>query len=1414
MVREKIPFLFLLLLIHVNAVEIYNDGQSSESSWFKNWRKSVTKHPADSNQITLSSSTPALPKYLEPSSTVAPVHLEIKKINSYTIAPEIIEGRSVRPSPASTTEEAVVEIKPRRVFNFREQEVSHVATEAPKTSPTIISWVPETIVESKSSSLASPAIIKTEKPLHKIHRFEFGLIQPSYSETHNLNASPSVSWVPEIVKSEPPIITTVSHKPKFDIKSFDHNASGSTLNSETELKASTSRSSISPETSVESKPLTTSAIPPTIVKLEEPTIQINPKHRIFNFGSIPTHNTESELPKKSSNTITWTTPEPRPLQLVAISEVPSSTKNYTPIPKLSSTLIIPKYGLNATELEMTTQPAPIEKSPGFIVYRYEEPVKSTGLTTQEGIENYFSNLQHKYKCNVENGYYEVVNHCDKFVQCKDNVLKLFKCSNGLHFKRNTVWPSDPCDEPSKAKCENNGIEIEVKPEIRIIPTKFSAVLITNSIDFICPSENGYYRLEKNCEKFIKCEKKVPSSYACASGLTFNSNAAWDHDPCSADVLCKTVVVRPEPELKFSATFLSALPTFSCPASEGYFISENHCDKFIKCEKSIASLYKCASGLQFNRYASWIHDPCEKESEVGCKAVAVAEGQLLRISASLILARIDGYSCPAANGYHRFENDCEMFVKCENSIASSYKCNPGLQFNSYALWGVDPCVNSEIVRCKTVIIHPPLIPKLSADFITRTYNFSCPASEGYYGIDTDCDLFYLCDKSIASVYKCSTGRQFNRYATWGQDPCADEKMIRCSTLVIEQRPEPKFSADLIVRQIADYECTSSEGYFRLDKECDKFIKCEKSIASSYKCWSGLQFNSEAAWGEDPCASVDIIDCKAAVLQPTTDPAPKFSATVVKLLLDFSCPSNNGYFDSKNECEEFVKCENAVASLYKCLPGLQFNRHSSWGEDPCASDTTVRCKPVVVEPQSAPPPKFSATLISRIVFDFTCPINNGYFESKNECEKFIKCENAVASLYRCLPGFQFKSRSSWGEDPCASEELIQCKPVVIPLPRPQFSADLILSYMLDFKCTTSNGYFKFGDDCVKFVKCENSKASSYKCWSGLHFNPQAPWGQDPCASASEVGCRPVILPPITTPAPRFSAILISSPLVDYKCLESNGYFGIDNDCDRFIKCEMLMPSLYMCPKGLQFNRRARFGEDPCASTSIAQCESRTTTTTTPATILSYTLIMRQVFGYTCAAANGYYSVKNQCGQFIECKNYIPSLYKCNSGLYFNRNVMWGADPCALPSVAHCEQTPKSPPGPIEHHDSFQCPERDGMYPLDNFECSKYLMCKMGRATIMPCPAGLVFNDELQTCDWPVNVPSCNPELFHGFSCPAPESDEYNTPSDKIIKFKFEQSCTHYIACQHGHPRLLSCNKGLVFSEEYQACLIQDMVPSCRG
>lgn len=201
------------------------------------------------------------------------------------------------------------------------------------------------------------------------------------------------------------------------------------------------------------------------------------------------------------------------------------------------------------------------------------------------------------------------------------------------------------------------------------------------------------------------------------------------------------------------------------------------------------------------------------------------------------------------------------------------------------------------------------------------------------------------------------------------------------------------------------------------------------------------------------------------------------------------------------------------------------------------------------------------------------------------------------------------------------------------------------------------------------------------------------------------------------------------------------------------------------------------------------------------------------FQCPESSGFYSVANSCEAYYECKGFVAERRFCPNGLYFNPAARYSEDytPCAYPSEVHCTAGIVTP-RPSLPQPTGQCPAASGLFGINDGDCSRYISCQEGLATIMNCPMGLVFNDQVQSCDWPEKVPQCTPNVLKDFSCPAPPVERNGELSEIVYNYRYGSQCRSFVACQKGRPRLLSCDAGLAFDEASQTCISEALVQNC--
>lgn len=118
---------------------------------------------------------------------------------------------------------------------------------------------------------------------------------------------------------------------------------------------------------------------------------------------------------------------------------------------------------------------------------------------------------------------------------------------------------------------------------------------------------------------------------------------------------------------------------------------------------------------------------------------------------------------------------------------------------------------------------------------------------------------------------------------------------------------------------------------------------------------------------------------------------------------------------------------------------------------------------------------------------------------------------------------------------------------------------------------------------------------------------------------------------------------------------------------------------------------------------------------------------------------------CNTFFRCHNGQAIELHCPSGMHWSSHALT----CDLPNRAQCQQTimpprpqPIAPAPPSSGLPTFmQCPAFDipgefVYFPHPN-ECQHFYQCSAGRAVMLSCPSGHMWNIERTFCDREQNV-----------------------------------------------------------------------------
>merc|ERR1711881_807335 len=143
--------------------------------------------------------------------------------------------------------------------------------------------------------------------------------------------------------------------------------------------------------------------------------------------------------------------------------------------------------------------------------------------------------------------------------------------------------------------------------------------------------------------------------------------------------------------------------------------------------------------------------------------------------------------------------------------------------------------------------------------------------------------------------------------------------------------------------------------------------------------------------------------------------------------------------------------------------------------------------------------------------------------------------------------------------------------------------------------------------------------------------------------------------------------------------------------------------------------------------------------------------------CPSSQTCYYAATKNTQFIECCNGNEHVLDCPPTYFWDDG---------LKSCSSVKPDPVNPVDPLPPNNiCSNCPwDIQCYFSVDN-DSSKFIQCSNGKPITMTCPTGLVFNSDLNVCDWPPHVTYCDTQCPEQ-SCILPSPDSYiqyfNCPS----------------------------------------------------
>nr|XP_026484857.1 uncharacterized protein LOC113392573 [Vanessa tameamea] len=892
--------------------------------------------------------------------------------------------------------------------------------------------------------------------------------------------------------------------------------------------------------------------------------------------------------------------------------------------------------------------------------------------------------------------------------------------------------------------------------------------------YTCRNVNEYYSVANQCNGYVECENNIASWHVCPEGLHFDLNRKWPAFPCAYpfEVQCQSQYIT-------SISYVDVLPKRS-EIINGTVAKSAELET-VKPEQTIYdySDYSTPAPEQPTRKSLWSRQTIEISSDIPTTTVTQKSYE------------------PPSSSYMRTTyaifNPQETMESYTNNVIYESAISESATSASYENLPVG--ISTTYMQPETETPEPSTLPNESKDDVSN----ETPAvvSVTYIPPQTIPDISipniilpsYTSRPEITVTNQESTSepnlnelptqattqnnQPINTIPTWSfpsRPSYTDLATTSTTTTTIKpithsiidfttrptvsQKPLHYYSVNLL----NDYTCRDVNGYYSVENQCDEYIECENNKAYQNLCPDGLYFNPKAKWPAYPCAYPSEVKCHSQSFIRPAQPTDQ-------------CYHRYGIFPTSNgDCGHFIMCQEGLATLMSCPSGLAFNPITSI----CDWPVNVPDCNLDVAPHNVPQRGLLLTKVPiqgsaiddkiRLVSNENATITS----SNNNVSNSIVPENKLTSSVSYL---KFTERPQVVDVTLRKKAEILTKKYDITIVYPENYVKSSSSVILELPDITTSTPMDF--HLNKFDEStERREALS------ATNNPTTDKNSPPSdLSASSLYEQPQnesfrIIPQSESLTSQPDKIKVG---VSNKTLPED---SIPTYPDNNLKPSVKHPFVF------RLNLKRYLIRNQASDYNLNQNEQ-----TKPTIPIEQYVTQRPDAVLTTTSSP---TTNNKAYQNT-----------CPDGLHFDLAVIWPAFPCTLSRIFSSTE---------QKQYSDECPRSYGFFPAPKDDCGHFIICQEGSAIKMSCPPGLVFNSIRSTCDWPVNVPGCNPTIFQDFICPEMPLDTIEDSSHLIYNYRYKNSCKKYIACQEGSPRLLSCDAGLSFDENTQKCVNSNLITNC--
>ncbi|XP_048250966.1 uncharacterized protein LOC124137847 isoform X4 [Haliotis rufescens] len=500
---------------------------------------------------------------------------------------------------------------------------------------------------------------------------------------------------------------------------------------------------------------------------------------------------------------------------------------------------------------------------------------------------------------------------------------------------------------------------------------------------------------------------------------------------------------------------------------------------------------------------------------------------------------------------------------------------------------------------------------------------------------------------------------------------------------------------------------------------------------------------------------------------------------------------------------------------------------------------------------------------IVKDFQCPSSYGYYRHPTTCNQYVWCVDSVPHLQECLGDNLFNYDIKRCDVPskvggCDGNRRRSQKSSSFKASPHSLSRNK-RSFVKDFQCPSSYGYYRHPTTCNQYVWCVDSVPHLQECLGDNLFN----YDIKRCDVPSKVGgCDG------NRRRSQRSSSFKASPAVSrkrrsivrgYQCPNSYGYFRHPTSCRQYIWCVDGIPNLMECNGGSVFDITIKRCNFPSQVKGCSGGDRRSEPERTPFSHLGLHPAGMEVEEpeYTCEGEeDGLWGHPKNCSIYFHCNRGKGTRFSCSPGTFFNPSTLV----CSWPGEVHdCsedgtvkdfylrkrrsaylkstytednERSARSTS--ILDDEPFFCPEKDGYYRHER-NCSVYYRCTNNKPTRFECNPGTFYNPAMFGCSWPFQVIDCDSEgklmphrrrrsVFpeeirdnhrsHGKDSELPffiPEETYPCPiTDGYYPHK--KNCSVYFRCTQGKSTRFACNPGTFYNPSIFGCSWPDQVRDC--